>query len=247
MSPVNTLTKINEFKSLLKNYKPDPSAIQKLVNTKLVILVGPTASGRNTLINLLVGTGRYQYVVSDTTRQPRKNNGVLEQHGVEYWFKTEERFLNGLKEGKYLEAAIVHSQQVSGISVDELDRAMKSGKLAIDELEVDGARTLYKYKKDALYVFLLPPSFDVWMERLHGRGDVNEIELRRRLKSAEAEISEALESDFYHFVINNEIHEATVAVDELANGREADEHKQVLGRNHAERLIIDVRLYLENR
>jgi guanylate kinase len=85
------------------------------------------------------------------------------------------------------------------------------------------------------------------MERLRARGNMPEDEVRRRLQSAQEEITVALQSDFYQFVINNEIHEAAQAVDELANGREPNPDKQRLGRNHAEQLVVDVRLYLGDR
>src|SRR5690606_15942046 len=158
----------------------------------------------------------------------------MEKNGVEYWFTSEDDLLNGLEGGAYLEAAVIHGQQVSGISIAELDQARISGKIAIDEIEVEGAKNIYKYKKDTLFVFLLPPTFDIWMQRLNGRGHMEKAELIRRLSSAREEIAAALESDFYQFVINNDIHEAAMAVDELANGRQPDEEKQAHGRNHAE-------------
>lgn len=242
----NHLTHLEDFKALLNGYRPSDDSLALLHDIPFVLLVGPTAAGRNTLINLLVDTGRYHYTVSDTTRQPRENNGVLEQNGVEYWFKSEADFLQGLEQGAYLEAAVIHNQQVSGISIAELKRAHQSGKIAIDEIEVVGAEVIHGYKPNALFVFLLPPTFDVWMQRLRGRGAMDEGEVRRRLVSAREEITAAIEMDFYQFVINNEIHEAAVAVDELANGRPVDEEKQQRGRDHAEQLLVDVRLYLEN-
>lgn len=247
MENVNKLVHIAEFQKILANYHPSADSLKILEQTRLVLLVGPTAAGRNTLIKLLEDTGRYHFILSNTTRRPRANNGVMERDGVEYWFTKEEEFLEGLQQGKYLEAAIIHGQQVSGISIDELDKARKSGLIAIDEVEVEGAGNVYIQKPDALFVFLLPPSFDVWMQRLRGRGEMEESEVIRRLKSAREEITAALNEDFYQFVINNEIHEAAMAVDELANGRQVDAAKQQLGRNHAEQLAIDVQLYLQDK
>lgn len=240
----NKLNHLEAFRAVLDGYRPSDESLALLRDIPFVLLVGPTAAGRNTLINLLVGTGRYHYTVSDTTRQPRANNGVMEQNGVEYWFKSEDEFLQGLQQGAYLEAAVIHNQQVSGISIAELERARESGKIAIDEIEVVGAEVVHGYKADALFVFLLPPTFEVWMQRLRGRGAMEEDEVRRRLASARDEISAALEADYYQFVINNEIHEAAVAVDELANGRPVDDEKQQRGRDHAEQLLVDVQLYL---
>lgn len=246
MENVNKLVHIAEFQKILASYKPSEESLKLLTEIPFVLLVGPTAAGRNTLINLLSATGRYHYVVSDTTRKPRKNNGILEQNGVEYWFKKEEEFLEGLKQGAYLEAAVIHDQQVSGISVNELGRARNSGRIAIDEIEVDGAENVHNYSPGALFAFLLPPTFEIWMQRLKGRGHMDEAELRRRLESALNEIDTALKQDFYQFIVNNEIHEAAVAVDELANGRMPDNEKQSHGRSHAEQLLVDIQLYLKS-
>lgn len=240
------LDKLEEFKSVLKDYMPSKESIDILQDTKFILLVGPTAAGRNTLINILLDTNRYHFVVSDTTRKKRYNSGVLEKNGLEYWFKSENDVLQGLKEGLYLEAAIIHNQQVSGISVDELIKAHNIGKIPINEIEVVGASKINSYSSNALFIFLLPPTFDVWMDRLRNRGEVDEEEVKRRLISAQNEIAEALNQDFYQFVINNEIHEAAQAVDELANGRRPDPEKQQKGRNHAEQLALDVQLYLKN-
>lgn len=246
MENQNKLVHIAEFQKILDGYTPSDQSAQILKGTKLVLLVGPTAAGRNTLINILLATNRYHFIVSNTTRKPRANNGVMEQDGVEYWFTKEEDFLESLKSGAYLEAAVIHGQQVSGISIKELDTARRSGLVAIDEIEVAGGANICKQKPDALFIFLLPPTFDIWMQRLRGRGEMPEDEVRRRLQSAQDEIAHALAADFYQFVINNEIHEAAVAVDELANGRAPDMVKQEMGRNHAEQLAIDIQLYLES-
>src|SRR5690606_19428551 len=101
-----------------------------------------------------------------TTRNPRKNNGILERDGVEYWFKTESSMLKGLKNGEYLEAEIIHRQQVSGTSIDELKKADSASEVPIGEIEVNGAIKMSKYKNNILFIFLLPPNFDVWMDRL---------------------------------------------------------------------------------
>jgi len=241
-----SLRHLAEFQDALKDYRPSESTIKTLQSIPLILMVGPTAAGRNTLINILTATNRYHYIVSNTTRKPRANKGIMEQNGVEYWFKTEEEFLNDIRNGKFLEAAIIHKQQVSGINIYQLEEAARQGKIAINEVEIIGAQNVINYKADTLCVFLLPPSFDVWMERIRARGDVDEDELLRRLESAVEEISVALKSDFYQFVVNYEIHEAAEAVDEIANGRALDQTKQQIGRDHAQRLLAEVQHYLNH-
>lgn len=239
------LRHLDEFERLLKNYKPSEQSVKILNSLPLVLLAGPTAAGRNTLISLLVQTGRYHTIVSDTTRPKRSNNGVMERDGVEYWFKTEEEFLEGLKKGAYIEAAVIHQQQVSGQNISRIVAAGRADKIAINEVQNDGVTNIHKYKPDTLIIFLMPPDFDTWMKRIKGRGNTGEAELRRRLESAKDEISDALSKDYYQFVINHEIHDAAQAVDELARGRDLNPEKQKLGRDHAEQLLIDIQLYLE--
>jgi len=238
------LKHLDEFERVLENYTPSKHSLQILNSLPLVLLAGPTTAGRNTLINILVETGRYHYVVSDTTRPKRTNNGILERDGVEYWFKSEDEVLEGLKNGDYIEAAIIHQQQVSGQNIAQIEAAQKAHEIAINEVQNDGAASIYRFKPDTLIIFLMPPSFDKWMERIKRRGETTDAELRRRFQSATDEISDALKKDYYQFVINHEIHEAARAVDELANGRAIDPEKQQLGRDHAEQLLIDVQMFL---
>lgn len=238
------LKHLDEFLLVLENYAPSKQSQETLGLIPLVLLVGPTAAGRNTLINLLAQTGRYHSIVSDTTRAKRSNNGIMEHEGVEYWFKSEAEVLEGLRNGAYIEAAIIHQQQVSGQNISRIEAAKQADKIAINEVQIDGAANIYRFKPDTLCIFLLPPSFDTWMQRIRGRGDVDDAELRRRLISAQDEIKESLEKSYYQFVVNYEIHEAAQAVDEIANGRKLDAEKQQNGRNHAEQLLIDVQLFL---
>ena len=246
MPKENGLKHLAEFQKILKSYKPSTTNLEVLNQIPLLLLVGPTAAGRNTLINLLLETGRYHFVVSDTTRRPRENNGVMEKNGREYWFRTEEDFLHGLKDGAYLEAAVIHGQQVSGVSMAELTAAASVDKIPLHELEVVGAASIHRYKPDSLIIFMLPPDFETWMKRLRGRGSMPEAEFKRRLVSAQAEIATALQADFYQFVVNHEIHETAVRVDELARGTRLEGSEQIRGRDHAEQLALEVQAYLNN-
>ena len=88
-------------------------------------MISVTAGGRNTIIDQLLKSGDFHYIISDTTRHKRANNGVMEQDGREYWFRSEDEILADLKAGNFLEAAIIHNQHVSGISIRELKKASK--------------------------------------------------------------------------------------------------------------------------
>lgn len=244
---MNQLTRIDDFKAALANYQPSDAAKQLLTQTQLVLLVGPSSSGRNTIINELLITGRYHYIVSDTTRQPRVNNGIPEENGREYWFRAEADVLHDLQAGEFLEAAIIHNQQVSGISIRELETAAQEGKIAINEIEVVGADNIHASKPDTLFLFILPPSFDEWMARINLRGTLPEDELQRRLESAVDEITTALDRDYYQFVVNNTFKQTTHTIDDMiSNGTRSDEVQQE-GLAVARQLLTDTKAHLANR
>lgn len=221
---MNELKRLDEFRKVLSDYKISPDTQTVLKRTPFVAMAAITSSGRNTVMRELDKTGKYHYVVSDTTRKPRINDGVHETNGVEYWFKTEDQFLAGLQGGRYLEAAIIHSQQVSGISIDELERAEKEHKIAITDMEVQGVETIARHKPDLTAIFLLPPSYDEWQRRLHKRGHMSDEEYANRMDSARAELKIALASPLYHYVVNDELETTVYVVDKIAHGHESARH-----------------------
>jgi guanylate kinase len=244
---MNQLIHFDEFLEVLKGYEPSQLAKKTLADVKLVLLVGPSASGRNTLVNELVKTGKYYHIVSDTTREKRTKDGKsIEVDGREYWFHSEEEVLTGLRRGEYIEAAIIHNQQVSGCNFRELIAAHEADQIAIKDIEPLGAQTFHELKPDALIIFSVVPSFDIWMERLHSRGQMAGDELNRRMQSAEDELETALKSDYYRFIINDTIEGTTAEVHRLATTGYYDPFKERLARETTERLLNEVRRFLKH-
>lgn len=236
----NSLIHKDNFKKLLDGYRPGNNLLSLLPSIQLVLLVAPAAAGRNTIIRQLVKKGNYHYLVSDTTRLPRNNDGKKEISGEEYWFKSEEDFLDGLTKGNYLGPAIVHDQQVSAISFDELSRAKKSDKIAITDMDIQGSEDVLNYKSDTKIIFLLPPGFEEWMRRLEKRGAMSDDEKRRRLKSASAEIKLALEAKNLELFINHDLVNSVNEIDNyITKGiKTPDTDYQI--RNHALKLLAEL-------
>lgn len=242
---VNKLVHLKEFEEILKDYHISKVGHKILSDTKLVLLVGPTSAGRNTIIEELVKSGKYHSIISDTTRKPRVNDGVLEQNGVEYWFRTEEEILYDLKNGKFLEAAVIHKQQVSGISMREIEQTNREGLVAINEIEVVGMKNVIKLKPDAYAIFVAPPSFDVWMKRLDNRGKLPEKEKQLRLQSAVEEYAAALTEPYYRIVLNDDFAHSVKRIESMIfknefNLAQHEENKKVI-----EQLLADTKKYLE--
>jgi guanylate kinase len=247
MGAMNELTRIADFRTALKKYQLSPQALQTLSQTKLVLLVAPSSSGRNTIIWQLLKTGDYYFVVSDTTRQPRVNDGVPEKDGREYWFRSEDEVLADIQAGKFLEAAIIHDQQVSGISIRELQKATEAGKIAITDAEIIGADNAVRLKADTSAIFVLPPSFEEWQRRIKHRGTMDPAEYKRRMKSAAQELETALSRPYYKFVINDTVDHAVEQITQITKLDTFDEALQSEARSLAERLLVETRSLLHNQ
>lgn len=216
---MNKLVHIDEFREILSAYQMSDETKKVLRRTPMVLLVGISSTGRNTLIRELVKTDKFHFVISDTTRLPRDNDGVHEQNGVEYWFRTEDHVLNDLKEGKFIEAAIIHNQQVSGVSVREVIEADKEHRTAVADVEPVGANNIVTACPEVTAIFVLPPSYEEWQRRLKHRGLMSDHERANRMESAQRELKEALERPFYRFVVNDDLERATKAIQAIVDGR----------------------------
>lgn len=233
---MNTLKNADKFKEILKNYQMSAESIQILESTDFVMLSAISSSGRNTIIRELLKTDDFYFIVSDTTRKKRLNDGVMERNGVEYWFRSEDEMLDDLEQGKYIEAAVIHNQQVSGVSIRELSIANRNNKIAISDIDVQGVHTIMQHSSRAIPIFVLPPDYDEWMRRWQTRGTMTAQERANRTESARQELSKALSEDYYHFLINDDLSEAAKGIGQIAKGKVSAKH-DVRGRKVAEDIL----------
>lgn len=199
------LQNIQAFYDALEHYRVSDHAQRILDETKLVIMSGLAGGGRNTVIKRLVDQYDYYFLVSDTTRPPKLRDGVMEQHGVQYYFRPEGDILEDIQKGEFVEAEVIHNQQVSGTSIREIERAHDSGKIAIAEVEFGGANNIVRAKPDTVAIALLPPDYDEWIKRLRGREVIHEGEFLNRMHTAEKVLENMLEKPYFKFVINDNL------------------------------------------
>jgi len=238
----NELKRLDEFRKILSTYKMSETIKSELAKSSFIVLTAASSTGRNTIIRELLKSGKYHFVVSDTTRKPRINDGVLEQNGVEYWFKSEDEFIDGLINGKYLEAAIIHNQQVSGVNSSEILESNKNNKIAVTDIEVQGVDAIARSKPDIIAIFVLPPSLEEWMRRLKNRGKMPEDEIKRRLVSAVSEFDYAIKSKKFTYLINDDFHHSVKLIDKIVHEGKADIDYQ----KAAEKLIFKLRPEVKN-
>jgi guanylate kinase len=149
---------------------------------------------------------------------------VPEENGREYWFRSEEAILEDLKAGEFLEAEIIHDQQVSGISIREMERAKAEGRIAITDIELQGMHNVVRAKPDTFAILLLPPSFEVWQERLRHRGRMSQIEQDRRLRTALKIFEDGLRENYYQYVIAENLDQSAGIITAIVKGAHNPHH-----------------------
>lgn len=170
------------------------------VRSRLVVLAGPTAVGKGTVLARVQELApELWHSVSVTTRQPRPG----EVDGEHYHFISDAAFDSMIENGELVEWALVHNQSRYGTPKKPLEDALAQGRTVVLEIDLAGARQVRAAMPDATLVFLAPPSFEDLVSRLEGRGTENETERQLRLETAKAEM--AAESEFDFTIINTEI------------------------------------------
>ena len=69
----------------------------------IVILSSPSGAGKTTLVKKISSRKNFKISISHTTRKPRAN----EKHGRDYFFISNQKFRNLIKNKKFLEHAKV--------------------------------------------------------------------------------------------------------------------------------------------
>jgi guanylate kinase len=214
--------------SKVASYKPTSESIDPIRETPILFVVGIAGAGKDTVQTKLMNAHRdeYHYIISHTTRKPRENHGVMEQDGVAYHFidfATAEQMID---DRAFVEAKVVHFNNIYGTSIAEIKKAKASRKIAITDIEVKGVKEYVGLGMNVKPVFLLPPSFEVWWERLAKRydGDIPQKDIYNRMKTALVEIEHALNTDYFYIIINDDLEKTVELVNQIAHGEQVEPH-----------------------
>ncbi|BAH33716.1 guanylate kinase [Rhodococcus erythropolis] len=177
---------------------------------RLVVLAGPSAVGKSSVVReLRTRLPELVFSVSATTRDPRPG----EVDGKDYRFTSREEFQRMIDSGELLEWAEIHGGlQRSGTPAAPIEEALEAGKPVLVEVDLAGARAVRKAMPEALLVFMAPPSWDVLVQRLTGRGTETEDVVARRLETARVEL--AAQDEFDTVIVNEDV---SRACDELVS------------------------------
>lgn len=183
----------------------------------LIILISPSGGGKSTILSELVARrSDIEYSISYTTRDPRGE----EENGKHYFFVQEEEFLKKIENGDFLEHACVHGKWY-GTSRKFIEDKLNDGVHIILDIDVQGAEAIIESAKmRAVTIFLLPPTENIWKQRLIDRGTDTPEQIALRFKNAEEELKKI--DNFNYLVINDEL---DIAVEKVNSIITAEENK----------------------
>ena len=169
----------------------------------LIVLSGPSGVGKGTVRKALFEMPEQEFVysVSMTTRPPRPG----EVDGVDYYFVSREEFERQIAAGNLLEYAEFVGNYY-GTPKDKVEEQLNKGKEVILEIEVNGALQVRDKCKDAVFIFLVPPTRKALYDRLKQRGTESEERIIQRITKANKEFKLAHQYDY--IVVNDEVHNA---------------------------------------
>jgi guanylate kinase len=172
--------------------------------SRLVVLAGPTAVGKGTV----AGYVRQHFPevwlsVSMTTRPPRPG----EVDGRHYHFVDDAEFERLRRAGEFLEWAVVHGRAKYGTPRAPVLAALAAGRMALLEIDLQGARQVRERMPEALFAFLAPPSWEELVRRLVGRGTEDAEERAVRLATAKREL--AAQQEFDVTIVNDDVRRAS--------------------------------------
>jgi guanylate kinase len=187
---------------------------QKKERGQLIVLSGPSGVGKSTVIaELFAQRSNIYFSVSYTTRQPR----VGEQDGVNYNFVSREEFERMIADDELLEYA-EYVDNYYGTSMKLIQEKLDAGIDVLLDIEVQGAAKVRTRCPDALFIFIIPPSFEELSRRLHRRNTDSEEVIAGRLAKARQEFREIPKYDY--LVINDKVANAVHEIEAILTAAE---------------------------
>ena len=174
----------------------------------LIVFTGPSGVGKGTIVReLFKEVDKLGFSVSVTTREKRKG----EEEGKNYFFRTHDEFDELIEKDRLLEWAEFVGNKY-GTPKDFVFEKLKSGVDVLLEIEVQGAIQVKEKFRDAVMIFLVPPSLNELEARLRKRNTETDEKIKLRLAKAKDEMQH---TEFFEYIVIND--DAMRAAKEVKN------------------------------
>ena len=163
----------------------------------LIVFAAPSGAGKSSLIKEIISNNEnIELSVSATTRSPREG----ETHGKDYFFITDNEF-NDLKEkNAFIESAHVHGYQYGTLKAFVEEKLENNISIVLD-IDVQGFSQISDSIKEAISIFIIPPSLDELKKRLILRGlDADDV-INKRMENAIIELNHA---EYFDYIVLND-------------------------------------------
>jgi guanylate kinase len=165
------------------------------MDSQLYVISGPSGVGKSTIINQIIKRVKeLGYSISHTSRTPRGK----EVDGVHYHFVERKNFRRMIEDGAFVEWATVYDD-FYGTSYASLKDRMDQGVDVVMDLDIKGAENVKKHFKNAILIYVLPPSIEELERRLRGRATDDKIVIGERLKKVHADLKACVNYDYIVF------------------------------------------------
>ncbi len=201
----------------------------------MLVLSSPSGAGKSTLTRLLLEKENNLVLSVSVTTRPRRSSEI---EGVHYFFVPPARFEQMRDRGELLEWAEVHGN-FYGSPRDFVEEQLAAGRDVIFDIDIQGTFQLFEQMRDdVVAVFVLPPSIAEMWARLRRRAEDDEMNIRKRMRTAVNEMQHWTAYDYV--IVNDDLDDAFDAVRSILK---AERHRRgrVVGiRTLIERMVRDL-------
>ena len=200
---------LNDYLSNILLHKPDDVfkftkdyfkfLCDKGESHKLVVLVGPNSVGKTTMINHIIEQFKDNFE-KPMFRSTVRNNEKFKLIDVE-------EHSNGLKNDLFVyDKFDAENKEYICLEKSEIEKIQSAGKIAILEIDLEGAKEMNSMDIEANFIGILPPSLDDLRQRIKEHTKLNTEKINQELEKASDEIKEIEKYTFFMFrIINDEL------------------------------------------
>lgn len=176
---------------------------------EIIAVSAPSGAGKTTIVKqILKQYPEIVFSVSATTRPKR----VVETDGVEYYFITENEFVEKIENDEFIEWEKFYDYYY-GTFKKIVDNCVNERKTILLELDVKGALALKKIYPEVHLIYIMPPSYEELIKRLKGRQTENSEDFKKRVERAKMELR--LKDQFDYLIENKDLEKAIKETSDL--------------------------------